>query len=339
MADDFSLSSLERFMRLLNEDNNNAGVDIQQITLSNPQVVNQFSRNTKIQVTAKSGAGLTGTRAFYYNRLDLGTVFNTLVPDLTVYVSDYQTTLDLLPHILEQHGINLGPDDIRNTTASSGAVILTAKQNSIAWIGQVVLNVQPPTIALADLIISANITGFVYTGQTPSFAIADLFLDTADQILALINAASGTTLTSAQVSVGPPVAVAPDGMGRNTTVLLTALPNSGYSGTRTIKYTRLDIGVFIPDGFAITGSMDGVGSTHQVLQMLRDQHGVVLRNNEVVNEAIGVYPEDILMTIDSNSHVWAPGSQLFIEFPLGHILLLDNGNYFVMDNGNYLLLD
>jgi hypothetical protein len=247
--------------------------------------------------------------------------------------------LDLLPYILAQHGINLSADDVRNTTAPTGTVILSAKQNSLAWTGQVVLSVQPPTISLPDLIPANAIAGFVYTGQTPSYAVADLYLDSADQLLSLINAAAGTTLTPLQVSVGAPVAIAPDMAGRNTSVLLTALPNSGLSGTRTITYTRADIGVFLPLGFEITGNLAGVGSTHQVLQMLRDQHGVALRDDEIVNEAIQEYPTDILMTITSNSQVWKPGTQLLIEFPLGHILLLDNGNYFAMDNGNYLLLD
>ena len=62
-------------------------------------------------------------------------------------------------------------------------------------------------------------------------------------ILDLVNGKNaGLNLTEAQVSVGVPSVFSEAENPRNSQVTLTALGGSGYTGTKTIKYTRLGVG-------------------------------------------------------------------------------------------------
>ncbi len=62
-------------------------------------------------------------------------------------------------------------------------------------------------------------------------------------ILDLVNGKNaGLNLTEAQVSVGVPSVFSEAENPRNSQVILTALGGSGYTGTKTIKYTRLGVG-------------------------------------------------------------------------------------------------
>jgi len=61
-------------------------------------------------------------------------------------------------------------------------------------------------------------------------------------LLAQINADNvGLNLTEAQVSIGVPSARTPDANLNNTTVVLTAVADQGYSGTKTLTYMRLGL--------------------------------------------------------------------------------------------------
>lgn len=61
-------------------------------------------------------------------------------------------------------------------------------------------------------------------------------------LLAQINADNaGLNLTAGQVTIGVPSVRTPDANPNNTTVVLTAVADQGYSGTKTITYTRLGL--------------------------------------------------------------------------------------------------
>lgn len=77
-------------------------------------------------------------------------------------------------------------------------------------------------------------------------------------ILDLVNGKNvGLNLTEAQVTVGVPSVFSEAENPRNSQVTLTAVVGSGYTGTKTIKYTRLGVGqsvVTLPERVYVVGA-------------------------------------------------------------------------------------
>lgn len=62
-------------------------------------------------------------------------------------------------------------------------------------------------------------------------------------ILALVNADNGQELTLEQVSISAPAVFADEGgvNPRNTQVVVSAVPGSGFAGSQTLRFTRIDL--------------------------------------------------------------------------------------------------
>lgn len=87
----------------------------------------------------------------------------------------------------------------------------------------------------------------------------NLLLTSAAQLLALINEENSTTLTESDVTFGLPSAHGGANPG-DTDVVVSAAANSGYTGTVTVNYNRLDLAgfsiygaaeVFVPEGATV----------------------------------------------------------------------------------------
>lgn len=61
------------------------------------------------------------------------------------------------------------------------------------------------------------------------------------------NSATSLALQLNQFTIGTPSVIEPDAQERNTQIVLTAVPNAGYSGTKTIKYRRINTGQAVPN--------------------------------------------------------------------------------------------
>ncbi len=97
-------------------------------------------RKTRLVLNGKAGAGFTGRREFFYDRLDLSKLFTGIT---VVFEADGKaaTVADLLPALNEQYGLGLEASDISNgTTALSYAyqptvVPITVASSSLAYTG------------------------------------------------------------------------------------------------------------------------------------------------------------------------------------------------------------
>lgn len=97
-------------------------------------------RKTRLVLNGKAGAGFTGRREFFYDRLDLSKLFTGIT---VVFEADgtAATVADLLPALNEQYGLGLEAEDISNgSTALSYAyqptiVPITISASSLAYTG------------------------------------------------------------------------------------------------------------------------------------------------------------------------------------------------------------
>lgn len=87
----------------------------------------------------------------------------------------------------------------------------------------------------------------------------NLLLSSAAQLLALINEQNSTSLTASDITFGNPSVHSGANPG-DTDVVVSSAPNSGYTGTVTVNYNRLDLAgfsiygdaeVFVPEGATV----------------------------------------------------------------------------------------
>lgn len=342
MADDYSLPSKQRLINLINDDNGSSLTE-QQVTFSNPEVWNEYGRNTRVLLTANPESGLSGTRYFYYNRLNISVLLNQLSEnDFYVRVDEPTTTYDLLNDILSRYGVFLSSADVRQDPILPGATsaLIRTRANSYGWVGQVSVSILPTIPELTDLIEFTGLTGFNYEPQWPTYANADLFIEDEAQLLALVNSNNNTTFTFDDVEFSELTATAPDIEGRNTSIKMTAKPNRPVTGEITLTYRRVDIGVAYPAGFELVVDVNTLTTTHEVLAALITEHGVALDVGEVTNEPLAVFPTSSILTISNASFVWAPGSELNINHASAlEYELSDSGYYALSDSGYPALSD
>lgn len=140
-------------------------------------------------------------------------------------------------------------------------------------------------------------------------------------LIDLVNDANaGLNLTTAQVTAGTPSAVAPDGAGRNTEVVLTAVTGQGYATgtTKTVKYERLGMlsGIATPPAKVEVAEGDTLA---QVKTKVATALGLV--DADIVASALTmpVDPEtDGSVTIDAatNSLLYVAGDEVIVlNFP------------------------
>lgn len=76
-------------------------------------------RNTRIVLNGKTGSGVVGKKEFFYDRLNLGQMFNGITVVFNAK-GDSATVADLLPSLNEQYGLGLQATDITNGATKLG---------------------------------------------------------------------------------------------------------------------------------------------------------------------------------------------------------------------------
>ncbi|QVW56300.1 hypothetical protein pEaSNUABM6_00164 [Erwinia phage pEa_SNUABM_6] len=97
-------------------------------------------RKTRLVLNGKAGAGFTGRREFFYDRIDLSKLFKGIT---VVFEADgaAATIADLLPALNKQYGLGLEPADISNGDTKLGyayeptLVAITIAASSLAYTG------------------------------------------------------------------------------------------------------------------------------------------------------------------------------------------------------------
>lgn len=125
------------------------------------------------------------------------------------------------------------------------------------------------------------------------------------QAVNLANPALLSPLTESNVTASVPAAMpVPTTSGINTSLVLTGVTGSGYTGSATVYYPRLDLGARFPTGMTAVG--DGVTTWAALATALNAAHGTFLSANDLPTTplVIQTLPTTLAVTI-------APGSFLY----------------------------
>ncbi|ANZ48733.1 virion structural protein [Erwinia phage vB_EamM_ChrisDB] len=141
----YSKTSLDMLCQLIKRDNPQFTnpLDAQSImVLSGPLTsgLGASGRNARITLNGRTGTGIVQKKEFFYDRINIGTLFNgiTVVFDAA---GSSKTIADLLPALNEQYGLSLEATDLSNgTTALSygyepSQVTLNIAGTSVAYTG------------------------------------------------------------------------------------------------------------------------------------------------------------------------------------------------------------
>ena len=148
---------------------------------------------------------------------------------------------------------------------------------------------------MALAIVSNSVSNFAQTG-------AKILLD-------LINYDNSTALPASALTFGAPAVVAEDNAsGLITTVVATAATFSGYTGTQTFTYNRVDLGFMLVNEVDLLIETE-VTSVHALLPALNSTFGINLTADDVVDAVIPATEADVVtpvtITATATSLVWA----------------------------------
>ncbi len=109
----------------------------------------------------------------------------------------------------------------------------------------------------------------------------DISMLSKDQVLALINQQAGLSLTWEQVEFGEPIAATGETPTRNTEMVITGIPNSGYKGSTTVYYDRIDLVEFETLESHKILQIEGEPTIEKILQAFNDLYGSNLQLDDI----------------------------------------------------------
>lgn len=145
------------------------------------------------------------------------------------------------------------------------------------------------------------------------------FLQTNSKILLdLINADNTTSLPESAITLGAPVSTG-DPTGLITTVVATAVSGSGYSGTQTFTYNRVDLGFMAVNEPDLVLESEET-TIHALIPLLNSTFGIQLTPDDIVDGPVPDLEPDVIsqvtITAAAGSLVWAKSVTLDITQPL-----------------------
>lgn len=307
--------SKEIVIALINRDNgtslSSTQVDLENVSVMSPG----FARNTSVQISAIPGQGFApSSKTVYYNRLSLSYQWRNTIP--VAVVDDPLYTEDLLPSINNIYGLNITLDDVENTLYTVSPHKLIAKPGSFVWIGEVdftvVASETNTTITLSEEFSDASPPGFVYDGNK------DYQLPTNVLMYEMLTQMTDTAhpYNPGHFSLSPVTAIS----GSSSSVTLTSIPGSGFSGTLDVPYNRIPITEFITSNELSVSDFTGLGYVigevipgTEVLSYLNNTYSLDLTEDEVF------LPDVILeigsqLTVDSLPLNYLTSGSIVLEF-------------------------
>lgn len=134
-------------------------------------------------------------------------------------------------------------------------------------------------------------------------------------LLAAMNKQYKSSFTATQVTFGPPQALAND-PDYNTTTELTAIRTSGYSGSKIMRYNRVEFSL-VTAGKDTAIPTTGMGSTIVAsLAALNTKLGLALVASDVVDAPIPSGATGFNIVIASTSVLFIPGSMVRMGTPI-----------------------
>jgi anthranilate/para-aminobenzoate synthase component II len=168
---DFTLAPKQILLNLINADNPLHQLESADVTFEAPVATPEGSRNTSIVVIPGPFSPYDNRQSFYYNRLDLGAVFNTLS---TVFekTSEVNTLEDVVALVNARWAVNLTPDDVtlspfpafEGNFGESHTITFTVRSSSLNFIGVgvITLAISVEKIPLDEAFPNNVLNGLVY---------------------------------------------------------------------------------------------------------------------------------------------------------------------------------
>jgi hypothetical protein len=122
--------------------------------------------------------------------------------------------------------------------------------------------------------------------------MSDLTLSGEELLLQLINEANPDApygpFTAGSFTFSAPASLTGDLTGKNSYLTLTAIPGSGYYGTQTVKYNRLDLqNILIGKGFpSVSLPNNSYSQSTDLLDALNTTFGLNLTTADIVGESL-----------------------------------------------------
>lgn len=302
MAEYYNLSSLERVIRLINDENPSARLTVDNVTLGNPSPSAVNDKNTVVRVTAVAGRGRSGLRDYYYDRLQLNTFFqqylNQPAGPVEVDINGAVNSYDLLPRIRERYGLGIAQSDVMGEALIGSSYTLKALPTSLGWLGSVQLNIVPRL---------TNIATMLSTLQLPLFTPSIYDTPSDQQLLNRINAANNTNFTLNDVEfIG--LYAAPGGTLSSADIIvrLQGKPSALLTGTVDIRYTRRHTADVYPALQPTSFPYEVITSEAQALGLLSLNDDVILVGSEVDLDAVGPDPDRLTLRMTTASLLWVP---------------------------------
>ncbi|ANZ48730.1 virion structural protein [Erwinia phage vB_EamM_ChrisDB] len=120
----YSQPPLELLCRLIMRDNPHIAIPLDPtkvMVLSGPLTtgLGTSGRNARVTLNGKTGSGIVGRKEFFYDRINVGSLFNGIN---VIFEAEGGSTKvsDLLPALKEQYGIQLSADDLSNGNTDLG---------------------------------------------------------------------------------------------------------------------------------------------------------------------------------------------------------------------------
>jgi hypothetical protein len=117
--------------------------------------------------------------------------------------------------------------------------------------------------------------------------VSDFKKDSESIVLDLINEQNGTAFSASQVALGEPVA----GEGKATTMLVSAKVGSGYRGTYSFQYNRVDL-VDVPTLADGTTHEADIEKFSDVVTFLNDKFGLNLSAADLTVDGVDLANDD-----------------------------------------------
>lgn len=267
----YSGTSESRLETLINKENGTNLRVGEDYTFSLPTAITPDSdgRNTKVTLTP-IGMRLGGpTEDIFYRRLDMS-IFNNLpnIGKLTMQ-DDAGSMQQLTQQINQVLGLGLLPAEILNDSYPAFADRYTVRINeavSLAWLGSFTFAVN---IGLDSSEINHTLTGFTWETikLNPEISLYDILNQSNTQL--------GFQFNSGNIEFGYP-SESNEVSSANTTITMTALPESGMTGYGNLFYTR----PALSDLGSLSVESDDFFDTAKVVETLNDISGQSFKESD-----------------------------------------------------------
>lgn len=179
----YQMHSKESLLSFVNAANVLGGVNVlsvPNIDFSLPKVIvgswreRVTAKNTAIRLTAKESAPYEGSQVILYDRLNLANLVH--IGGFKVAGIDPVTTHDTFDSIAFYTGIKFLPEDLEDLPVvyaqdGKATVMLSAKPNSIGWVGNLSVQMVAGGVSLPATVLVADLPGLNYPAPLPGVDI------------------------------------------------------------------------------------------------------------------------------------------------------------------------